>query len=383
MTSSPTTAASPAAASTDAGGAAQPSTLDRLLAAGHPGPATRTDLAARIDATDPHTRELLTRIAETGIDASTITGMLNGSELAALQRLSELGLEPAVLGAIAENDYFERTVRALDAGVPLDDILRVCRPGQRGPITVSQLYRLHHDNTPAHVIDLILNRPDNVASEIGRLHDGGCAWDDLALALTTRAPIDQLAFNHTVLRPNTLIAAGLTQRVTYLACLLEALIGGEGTTFDLLPAAAAIDGQPWEATALTLLGDDPRATATSITAAILAARLLDDDPVLADQLAGRGTTTALEEWLHTHIENYQGHIDNDTIYQDALVAYAAAAAGQPWATPTTMSDEQPTITLAAHVTQARVAGRAAASRTRVTRVTAPAAQKDSHGRSGH
>jgi hypothetical protein len=325
------------------------STRERLLAARIP-LVDVTDLAERIDKLEPAARDLLLAMADAGLESQWLRQSLPATETAAALRLSARGLDPAQIGDLARGDWLQQSDSALEAGIPHDTLLRAVAIGR---VVVSDLTALARDDIPESVLEQLLARADLLPSDLRILREGGCTWDDIARVTATPVPIGRVAQAHQALTTGT--AAHMPARVRLLAAVLYAVVSHAPTT-GLLPAAAAISGQPWEATALTLLTDQDLITADQATRLILAARVLDGDPTLPEYLAG-DSLDGLIAWLEEHPSNLGAHAHDDPRSTPAgdLLAYAAAAAGQPWADDVRMTGPGPSTNLAALTLAARAA----------------------------
>jgi hypothetical protein len=227
-------------------------------------------------------------LAQAGEVGNDIISMLTKGRTPHVTRLLAHGVAAEdILDYLARGELDDATV-AIDAGYRADQLDTL--PGTGG-LTVIVLLGLHHLGMPAAAFDTIRDTRQPIAHLLPGILANGGTWPDITtiLAAAPQLPTDAIAaYAATLPNPAGPDVTGLPSRVRVLAAILTGLrvgqISGGGpaqAVIEQLPVAAAITGQPWESTALTLLRDNqagdgqPRQHLN-----ILTARALENDPTV-------------------------------------------------------------------------------------------------------
>jgi DNA-binding Xre family transcriptional regulator len=237
------------------------------------------------------------------------------------------GLDGQLLADLYETEWLNSVNTALDKDISHDTLARVCA---HSTLDVDDILELVDHEIPDTLLELVLDTDHDItANNLTDLLDAGGTWAaiDTILRAGTRHPHLALSSYTTTLRAGMHDYRSIPEPVRMLTAILSGNITSHPLQplthpLDLLPAAAAISGQPWEDTALTLLTDASREAQPTWSQAIDAARALEHDT------AGDRSGTANDIVIEI-VNTYSGELSNFATLPIAL--YAHAVADQPWA----------------------------------------------------
>jgi hypothetical protein len=271
-----------------------------------------------------------------GCPLDTVWSILNDNELQHVAALHARGIPIEDIWPLCENLWLSDIGDALDAGISLPMLARANE--KAGRLDLSELIALAKLDAPQPLIETLLH-DDQDAGSVVDARNSGLDWDDIAYLLAGRVPLHHVATRLTdsASDPHAKAIAAIPTRVRALAAVLGAATAAE--LIDMLPVAAALVGQPWEHTTVSLIGDQlTRTTWTEAYPHILAARALHEDPTLPrdPKTTGPGAETTTVSALET-IAGRAAHATSDPGIGlgDALVALGvhpdAAAETATWA----------------------------------------------------
>lgn len=218
-------------------------------------------------------------LARAGANNRRLRGLIHDQELSYAGALLDYGLTGEDILTASENEWLRDVVTAMDAGCTLDDVLSIAGNTNLG---AGELPSLLHRGMPRALIPVIGASQASLPA-LARTLEAGADWDDIAWLLTTPGSYTDRFHKYTAFGPDH---AHLPAHVRRLAATLAA--DRSSNAIDLLPVAAALAGQPWEHTVLTLLADAAAGGVdrAHIHALVATARALENDPHLPDLAPG-------------------------------------------------------------------------------------------------
>jgi hypothetical protein len=261
-----------------------------------------------------------------GIPDHAIGSIVQGTERHPALTLLARGIPGTVITHLWQVDWLGDALFELENGRPLDIVVRVA---DHRSLELNNLVDLTRRGMTDSHLEMLLGADAGKADLTSVLASGG-TWEDieaLLLARTGNTSGTLDAYTET-LEPAT---KDLPVDVRRLAARLAGTCAGH--MLDYLPAAAAITGQPWEDTALTLLTENNAGNGDAWPTLILAARALETDSgTRAAAGSSQNDTPATAVDIDTLAARLTDQCTRARWPGDphALRAYAAACALLPW-----------------------------------------------------
>jgi hypothetical protein len=309
-------------------------TTSTLRAAGVPEPAA-SEIADVIHANTyapriPEYVATIAQIARTGaagprLRAIAVALIVDRGQHEAAVGLLAAGMPGPDISDLYVIDKLSDALDAVELGVPLE---LVCLVG-RSRMSLYDLFTLTEQGMTGEHVELILASDPTTRDIADALNH--TTWDTIATILTAVIALPGSRSGASALEAYTEtdgLHPVLPDDIRVTAAILTTIGVGYGRGIGVLPLAAAITGQPWADTAITLLAGAGPATHGTWPDLILGARALEHDPGSEsnEPTVTRAAAAALGEAIEAAYD------EHDLQHETAMLElYTAAVAGQPWA----------------------------------------------------